>query len=196
MKKPYTALQRAVYGVALSAMLLHRRGSSVVMIEIREASEEDQAGIAQVVAEATATLRRVYRPNAGALANRAAMKRSLVCLVAEMDGVIAGTVEYAIEDHVLRVINLGVRESFRRAGIARALVEALAAIARSSGVPSLRVHTVKETGNVPIFERMGFRVTAESEDTYSEGDGGTPLTDVQLRRDVDESGSNHEQAEH
>ena len=196
MKQPYTALHRSVYGVALSAMLLHRRGSSVVMIKIREASEEDQAGIAQVAAEATATLRRVYRLNARALANRTAMKRSLVCLVAEMDGAIVGTVEYAVEDHVLRVINLGVRESFRRRGIARALVEALVRIARSSGVPCLLVHTVKETGNVPIFERMGFRVTAESEDAYSENDSGAPLTDVQFRRYVCEPDSNHEQAEH
>ena len=161
------------------------------MIEIREASEQDPAGIAQVAAEATATLRRVYRPNERALANRTAMKRSLVCLVAEMDEVIVGTVEYAVEDPVLRVINLGVRESFRRRGVARALVEALVRIARNSGAPCLLVHTVKETGNVPIFERMGFRVTAESEDTYSENGGGAPLTDVQLRRDVDEPDSNH-----
>lgn len=73
---------------------------------------------------------------------------------------------------------------FRRQGVARALVEALAGLARELGLRALVAGTVKETGNVEIFVRLGFRVVSEKVDVYSVSDAYTTLTDVELRLDL------------
>ena len=81
----------------------------------------------------------------------------------------------------IRIIGLGVLAGFRRAGVARALVDSLADLASTLGLKGLVARTVRETGNVAVFERLGFRAVSEGPDEYSESDVYPELSDVELR---------------
>jgi len=133
-----------------------------------------------VDALSTATLRKTYRPNQAALANKARMTTLLNRLVALCDGLIVGTVQWTLEDKCLGIVGLGVHPDFRRRGIARELLAYLSTMGRQMGATRLRLYTVKETGNVDVFARLGFHVVAEREDRFSESDQHRTLTEVEL----------------
>ncbi|HUS33153.1 MAG TPA: GNAT family N-acetyltransferase [Kofleriaceae bacterium] len=145
-------------------------------IEVRPAQRADDHAVAAVSESALRTLRRVYRPTPAALAR----KRDLAILprlVAVVEDAVVGTVEYVAGEDRLHLMGLFVAETYRRQGVARALVDELAILAR--GRP-LSLNTIRETGNVPIFERLGFVVAAESLAVDFVGE--EPLHDVLMSR--------------
>ena len=58
-------------------------------------------------------------------------------------------------------------------------------IAKDRGCRAVALYTVAQTGNVPIFERLGFQLVSEQPDTYSMSINGEPLTEAYLEREVD-----------
>jgi len=148
------------------------------MIIVRPIVPEDSDGIRRVSESATATLRETYRPNQKALENQRRFASQLNRLVALVEGEIAGTTQFYRDGKALRIIGLFVHSEYRRRGVARALVGAVADIARTQGVDLLVTRTVKETGNVPIFEKMGFEVLSVHPDEYSESDKYRQLSEV------------------
>ena len=60
-------------------------------------------------------------------------------------------------------------------------------IAVDLGVSQLLIHTVRQTGNAPIVEKLGFEVVSEPEDEYSESATHDTLTDVEMRSDLDQN---------
>ena len=150
------------------------------MIVVRPLSPEDVDAVTEVTASAIATLRKTYRPNRLARANKGKIAGKLNRIVAEIDGRVVGTVQYYTHGSELRLIGLFVHADARRQGVARALVDKLADTARQLGLSRLTCHTVEETGNVPIFERFGFTVTRRESDDYSESDTHAELTDVEM----------------
>jgi len=150
------------------------------MITVRPEKEDDQSGIQETDAAATATLRLIYRPNQRALANKARISTRLQRLVAVIDGRIVGTVQYHVEKQAVNVIGLGVHKDFRRRGVARSLIQSLTEIGRREKAIRLQLHTVKQTGNVEIFERLRFSGIAERKDDFSESDRFDKLIDVEM----------------
>jgi ribosomal protein S18 acetylase RimI-like enzyme len=84
----------------------------------------------------------------------------------------------------LSFLSLGVHPAFRLCGIASALVEQLERIAVESGCRSVSLHTVRETGNVAIFERLGFRVESEAPTLLFESESHRTLSEVAMRKDL------------
>lgn len=150
------------------------------MITVRPVSVDDHAEIQKVQAAATATLRQVYRPGKRAIENKARISSSLRGLVAVADGRIVGTVQYYVNSRSLRAIGLGVLPDYRQKGVARSLIRCLEKIGIEEKAAQLKLHTVKETGNVEIFRRLGFMVTAEQEENLFESDRFDKLTDVEM----------------
>jgi GNAT superfamily N-acetyltransferase len=134
---------------------------------VRAAAEGDE--LAAVIASAIATLRHTYRPTDAAIARAAS--RSSPRLVALDRDEIVGTLECE-GGHVL---GLFVHEAHRRRGVARALLEAL-------GPHGLSLVTIRETGNVPIFERLGFVVVREKLATELVSDAHAELHEVYMER--------------
>ena len=132
---------------------------------VRPAAAGDVEVIRELSERAFSTVRHIYRPNARALENRSRL--ALECLIAFSDGVPAGVVQWAFKDDTLRVIGLAVLPEQRRRGIARGFVERLSHIASERGCRALALHTVVQTGNVAVFERLGFQVIEERPDAYS-----------------------------
>lgn len=52
------------------------------------------------------------------------------------------------------------------------------------GLPSLQVATIKETGNVEVFKRLGFAVIEERISERFLGQHGQPVTEVTLKRNL------------
>jgi ribosomal protein S18 acetylase RimI-like enzyme len=151
-------------------------------IVVRPADPEDAASIKALNALSMATLRKIYRPNKAALDNKSLLAACLNRLVATSEGQIVVTVQWYKEDELLRVMGLGVHPDFRRWGVARELVASLCLIGQEQGATRLRLYTVKETGNVGLFARLGFLVLSEREDQFSESDHYSMLTEVEMER--------------
>ena len=154
------------------------------MISVREAIECDKEAFEEVSACAISTLRKVYRPNTRALKNKGRISQGLKRLVALINARIVGTVQFCLDDDYVRVIGLGVHSDNRKQGVAKKLLEELAIIGRKSGVRCMALHTVKETGNHAIFQKLGFRIIEEQIDLFSESDRFETLNAVYMERDV------------
>jgi ribosomal protein S18 acetylase RimI-like enzyme len=150
------------------------------MITVRPERVEDQAEINNVIAATTATLRQIYRPNQKAIENKTRLCEALKRLVAVADGRVVGTVEYYIENRSVCLIGLGVHTNYRQKGIARNLIRHLEKIGIGENATQIKLHTVKETGNVDVFRRLGFTVVAEQEDDLFESEKYERLTDVEM----------------
>lgn len=149
-------------------------------VTVTDAQAADASIVAAIMSAATAQLRRVYRPNQQAIAQaRAATEVHWLLAMDDASGV--GALRYVIECDRLH-LGLGVHPHHQRKGVARALIEFLAAKAVSMKLPKLSLYTIKETGNVPIFERLGFRVIREQPAQDIQSVTGSQLTDVYMER--------------
>jgi len=68
--------------------------------------------------------------------------------------------------------------------VARSLVSYLVEIGKAKNVNILKLHTIKETGNVEVFRRLGFIVAAERKDVLMESNKFEELTDVEMFRQL------------
>lgn len=156
------------------------------MITVRPERVEDQEEIQCLSAAATASLRQTYRPKKKAIENKARMSSSLQRLVAIVDGRVVGTVQYYMENRSVCLLGLGVHADYRQKGVARCLIRYLEKIGKRESATQLKLHTVKETGNVDIFRRLGFTVVAEREEDLFESDRFDKLTEVELTMHIPE----------
>ena len=152
-------------------------------IRVRHAAAEDVEAAAEVSALATETLRETYRPIPNAPGD-GSPRPALTRLVAEVEGRIVGTVQYGVRGSRLHIIGLMVYPDQRRKGVARAMIESLAGTARDLGMTHLSLYTIRETGNVPIFEHMGFAAIREETASWAESDRFDALTDVYMEKNV------------
>jgi len=159
---------------------------------IREPGESDAEAIREVKGLAVARLRKVYRPTEAAIARKAAratIRRSLVC---ERDGQVVAVVEYEDRGDRLHLLGPMVHPDHQRRGLARALVGHIAELARRAGKRALSLNTIKQTGNVAIFARLGFSPIREIFDQgpLAENLTDEDLIDVYMEREIGESGLN------
>jgi N-acetylglutamate synthase-like GNAT family acetyltransferase len=150
------------------------------MTSIRSATDDDNIAAEAISRQAFEELRRIYRPNGSA----SAVGPPMVRLVAETDGRIIGTILYAVQSDRLHLRGLAVEAGRRRTGVARALIEYLGSLARTEGLRALSLYTVKQTGNVPVFERLGFHSVREEPATWAVSDCCDELTDVFMEKPV------------
>jgi ribosomal protein S18 acetylase RimI-like enzyme len=156
-------------------------------LTIRDAEAKDHEQIGQIASAATQLLRRIYRPNPRKVEERRASRPALTQRVALSAGCPVGVVSYYFEDSKLHVLRLFVDPTCHRQGIGRALIGDLCEIGRKLGAARLCLHTVRETGNVLIFERLGFIVVSEQLDDSCESVAGKTVTDVYMERPIAES---------
>jgi len=162
-----------------------RREDSVT---VRERTPDDGPQAAEVSRLAKEDLRQIYRPTDVALKQRSTLASTMRHLVAVVGGRVVGVVQYRAAGRELCLLGLGVHPSARRRGVARALVQHAEGIARDCGYTDVTLHTVRETGNVDIFERLGFIVESEAATTLFQSDRFPNLSEVAMRKRVAASG--------
>ena len=149
------------------------------------AAEDGDAEQVRLVGEATfAAVRSIHHPKPSTVATLAATTPTLPRLVAEQAGQVVGSVRYAVSDDVVRVIGLAVFPPLHRRGIARRILEALSEVGRRHSCRASALYTIVQTGNVPVFERLGFRTVSEAPDDHSISVSGAPLTEAYMERAV------------
>ena len=154
------------------------------MIEIRACLENEVAAAERVAAEAFVGLRKVYRPTPDAVRNKQKLESDLKRLVA-LDGPdVVGTVQYRLQDNRLHLLGLAVSPRRRRSGIARALIERLCGIASDQQCQRLSLYTIEKTGNVAVFERLGFKVVERAPAENLISMSGEPLTEAYMERAI------------
>lgn len=153
-------------------------------ILIREAKPADAAEVTTVFETAFAPLRSIYRPTGAALAHQAERAQAGTRLVAEIDDTIVATVQYDLHADHIHVIGLAVHPDFQRKGIARHLLDWICIQAKNLGQPAVVLDTIRETGNVPLFETLGFRVVHEETATWCVSETYQEVHDVKLERSV------------
>ena len=153
------------------------------MVHVRPGRSSDQAALAALREEVTNALRRIYLPVTGGASHRRIMPR-FDTLVAVMGNHIIGTLEYTLAHETVYLQGLGVAEGYRGQGVARALIEAVAAKARPYPLPRLELCTIRETGNVQVFEQLGFQICDERASTQFVGAAGQEVSEVIMRRSL------------
>lgn len=153
-------------------------------ILIREAKPADAAEVTTVFETAFAPLRSLYRPTGAALARQAERAQAGTRIVAEIDGTIVATVQYDLHADHIHVIGLAVHPDFQRKGIARQLLDWICIRAKNLGQSAVVLDTIRETGNVPLFEKLGFRVVHEEKATWCISDTYQEVHDVKLQRAI------------
>ena len=152
------------------------------MIEIRTCLDSDLCAAERVAADAFAHLRQLCRPSPDAVARKHEMESRLTRLVALDGSEVVGTVQYRIDEDRLHIIGLAVAPPRQRQGIARALVSHLLHIARDHRCRALSLYTIEETGNVHVFERLGFTVISRHEAPDLLSISGAPLNEAFMER--------------
>lgn len=131
------------------------------MIEIRIATQSEFAEASAMSRIAFAEVRQIYTPIAPIPKTNPAAFTRIIARDAEK---IVGTLQFEPRENALQIRGLAVHPEHRRLGIARQLIDFVAAEAKSRSLPALTLHTIKETGNVAIFERLGFVTVREEPD--------------------------------
>lgn len=149
-------------------------------IEIREMAPEDEPGTRIVSKESHATLRKIYSPTP--IAKQIGTEVPFTRLVALSAGQVVGMVTFEVDGKALYFGSLGVLENFRRQGIATAIVVHLEQTAKSQGFKKLTCATVKETGNVQIFEKLGFSVISSQLSDKFVSVNGEPVFEVRMEK--------------
>lgn len=159
------------------------------MMEIREKTSTDASQIAQITLLATAELRRIYIPTAAQKQSQdKPITPNTTCLVACKEQIIVGLTEYIVLADELHVRGLAVHPEYRRQGIARALIQAVAQLAIRMKKGKISISTIKETGNLAIFTRLGFHLDKETIAIGFQHVDGHHVSRVDMRRYIDDMG--------
>ena len=150
------------------------------VMEIREFRKEDSEDLLIIEDQMNQFLRKIYRPTETGRENRSRIATELKRIVAIFEGKVVGTARYYFDENFLRILGLGVHEDYRLKGIARSITYHIRELANTKRCIALRLFAVKETGNVQIFERIGFRIVSEHQDGLLEGLNGERVTDIEM----------------
>lgn len=154
------------------------------MIRVREIYATEHAEAAAVSTQAFIALCSIYKTKPGVAATNHGDRDKLTRLVAVEDGKIIGTVKYRVDRDRLHMIGLAVLPHRRHQGVARCLVDDLYRVASEQHCSVVSLSTIRQTGNVEVFERLGFYVVREQPDSLAESVTGESLTDVYMERSV------------
>lgn len=162
---------------------VEQRRVSAGRIQVRNARSDDLTALLALRQEATDALRRIYLPKDEVPGLRRVMPH-FETLVAVADGELVGTLEYTLAHAAVYLQGLGVAETWQGQGVARRLVEAAADLAERYPLPKLELCTIRETGNVQVFERLGFTVCGEAPSTQFIGAVGQPVSEVVMMKQL------------
>ena len=145
----------------------------------------DENSVAIAIAErAFAGLRTIYRPKQGVVIDQTSQPDDAVRAIARIDREPVGTIQYVLEPDRLYVFGLAVDTAHRHRGVARSLLDFVDDVCRRFDCLTVTLRTIRETGNVAIFERLGFQVVKEEIADWCVSDQHSQLHEVHLERSV------------
>ncbi len=161
------------------------------MIEIRPATSSETPAALTVHSRAFAHHDQVYRPRPDDAAQQAERLNEGIRIIALDNGTIIGTAQYANHASHVHVLGLAVDPRSQRRGLARCMLDWIERKAVELGQTTVAVDTIAETGNVAIFERLGFTVVHTTRSTKFQSDAHGTLHLVQMEKPCQQSPSSH-----
>ncbi len=155
------------------------------MIIIRNFIATDTESVQLIYTACTRELREVYAPKPNPkdqLLNGIGTNLRIVAL--DDSGNVIGVTEYIPQSLFLYVQGIAVAQTHRRRRVASALIEYTAKLAVELGLPALSLTTIKETGNVEVFKKLGFIEIEERISDRFVGIDGKSITEVNFWRNV------------
>jgi ribosomal protein S18 acetylase RimI-like enzyme len=150
------------------------------MINVRASHAGDAEQIERILATATGELRTIYMPTQPPTTSSAASTSRVAAI--DDHGNVMGIADFLPLSSALYIQNLAVAPAYRRRGAARALLDHIAVIAVGMQLPILQLATVRETGNVAVFECLDFHVIATRVSDRFITPNGLPVSIVTLER--------------
>jgi ribosomal protein S18 acetylase RimI-like enzyme len=141
----------------------------------------------EIVNDAFLSLRQVYRPIPEATMRQTQRADSDRVFLATIDELCVGTASVFHDGDHLNMYRIAVRPQFRQRGVARSLISGAESIFRDHNRQPdayLSLQTIRETGNVTIFERLGFSVTDEQVANWCVSDIHVELHDVTMMKRI------------
>jgi predicted N-acetyltransferase YhbS len=90
--------------------------------------------------------------------------------VAEIDGAIAGSIEFDTSANPAHFGPLATAIEYQRRGVARALIAHAEAAAREAGGTVMRLEAIREVGWIPFYEALGYVAVRETPgDVWTDG---------------------------
>lgn len=155
------------------------------MIVVRYADSSEAAITRSIVDEAFVSVREIYTPRSTAVPAHEDDTHEARLIISLIDDVPVGAALVYVEPRALRISQLAVLPRYRRQGVAGQLILFAGQAACDFGLTELRLNTIQETGNVAIFEKLGFSVANSGEATWCESERFVHLTDVEMVRPCD-----------
>ncbi|MCP4322309.1 MAG: GNAT family N-acetyltransferase [Alteromonadales bacterium] len=106
-------------------------------------------------------LRNIYHPTYEAQRNKAISVADWTCLGYYLEPLLVGIIKVKMADNTLSLSSLAVAPEYRKRGIARSLISEAEQIFPTANM--LSVWCVEQTGNMEIFEALGFKVAERIE---------------------------------
>ncbi len=150
-------------------------------MKIRPSKPEDCQQISEIVSSATEQLRKIYRPKSSG-PHKINEFSSIVSLA---NGSITGYVEYKLTESCLYFQGLAVKLEQRNKGIATQLIQYLAKLAKDKDLKSIELATIEETGNVAVFQNIGFCITSKEITEQFISDAHDSLYKVYMRMKIE-----------
>lgn len=155
------------------------------MITVRAFRPIDAESVDRIMKSSTQELRAVYAPKLKAEISSVNHSPSSTKVVAlDNADMVVGVAECIVCPLALYVQGVAVASTHRQRGVAGALLVHIAKIAVGNGRSIVQLATIKETGNVEIFKRLGFDVIEERIAERFLGLHGQPVTEVTLQLHV------------
>jgi len=155
-----------------------------LLISVRQAAANEVTHVKVIREQAFASVRHIYRPLAGKSNAHTQDVEDRIDMIASVNGTDVGVIGLYREISILRLTGLAVLKDFRKHGVASQLVFHAHETARERGLDSLGLFTIAETGNVPIFRRLGFCLTQERVADWCISSAFDVLHEVEMRRTV------------
>jgi N-acetylglutamate synthase-like GNAT family acetyltransferase len=134
---------------------------------------------------ATSKLRAIYTPIPSENNSAAPSEFPFTSIVALNDAnVVVGTADYMINTPSVFIQGIAVATTYRCRGVARTMLNHIEMLAAKSRLSSLQIKTIQETGNVGIFQRMGFHVIGAQKSERFIGTNGQVVNEITLQCDV------------
>ena len=157
------------------------------MVSIRECTPHEIHVANGIVDTAVRQLRHVYRPTLEATLRQSQKVEAVRVFLASIDETCVGTASIFHNGDQLTMYRIAVKPEFHRCGVARALIDGIASICRQTGYEHdeyIVLQTIRETGNVRIFERLGFAVIDEQVAKWCISDTYVTLHEVTMRKRI------------
>lgn len=148
---------------------------------VRESYETEEAARRLLLETATQELRRIYRPREDGGQPDCEPSGALVAVKGSM---LVGTAEYLEKDDHVYVRCVAVHPECRNQGVCRALLRAAEKIAKDHALAALAACAIEETGNVGIFEKLGFTVISRAVAPNHVDPEGGPVIQVDMERKI------------